>query len=288
MEYNLKCGSSAAKILSFGAESVSHVVGGRELMWQKNAKYWPGCAPNLFPIMGGLKNGETIIEGQKYKMHSHGFARNMEFSLKEKTESSVSLSLTETPETLKMYPYKFNFTVTYELAENAMTTRYTVKNTNGRTMLFNVGGHPGYNMPLFPGESFEDYVAEFEKEETLVVPRTPPESIAPYLTNGKTSRFPLRHSLFDEKALMFNPLKSSWVKVTNPKTGKGLRMDVQGFTTMALWHALKSDAPFLCLEPWAGLFDMYGEFEQFSDRVGIVSLNAGEEYIAEYTINVLG
>ena len=42
---------------------------------------------------------------------------------------------------------------------------YQVKNTDSRTICYSIGAHPGFNIPLEEGESFEDYQLEFEQTE---------------------------------------------------------------------------------------------------------------------------
>ena len=43
---------------------------------------------------------------------------------------------------------------------------YLVENLDTKPICYNIGAHPGFNCPLCDGERFEDYVLEFEKEET--------------------------------------------------------------------------------------------------------------------------
>ena len=42
-----------------------------------------------------------------------------------------------------------------------------MKNIDDQKIYFSIGAHPGFNCPLLEGESMEDYVLEFEKEEVL-------------------------------------------------------------------------------------------------------------------------
>jgi len=48
-----------------------------EFMWQANPTIWRSYAPVLFPIIGCLKNGEFLIDGNSYSVPKHGFIRNM-------------------------------------------------------------------------------------------------------------------------------------------------------------------------------------------------------------------
>ena len=52
-----------------------------EYLWNGDSKYWGRHSPILFPIVGRLKDNETIIDNSLYKMNQHGFARDMNFEL---------------------------------------------------------------------------------------------------------------------------------------------------------------------------------------------------------------
>ena len=66
-------------------------------------------------------------------------------------------------ETLQIYPFKYQFKVDYILDENKLTTKVTVTNLGNDVMPFNFGGHPAFNVPLYQGETFEDYSIYFER-----------------------------------------------------------------------------------------------------------------------------
>ena len=51
---------------------------GTEFMWDANPDIWGSYAPNLFPIIGALKNDTYIFENQEYKLPKHGIVRNNE------------------------------------------------------------------------------------------------------------------------------------------------------------------------------------------------------------------
>ena len=66
------------KTINKGAELVSVKFNGIEKM-HDGESFWNRHSPVLFPIVGKLKNGKTIINGKEYEMGQHGFARDMEF-----------------------------------------------------------------------------------------------------------------------------------------------------------------------------------------------------------------
>ena len=82
MDYTLKCGTLTAVAETHGGELVSlKDSSGREYIWQGDPAYWSGRNPNLFPIVGGLKDGTVFVDGLPFRMNRHGFARNSEFSV---------------------------------------------------------------------------------------------------------------------------------------------------------------------------------------------------------------
>ena len=108
-----------------GAELTSIQYDGKEMLFQgaqvldNNGNiYWKRQAPILFPIVGQLKNSQTQIEGEKYEMSQHGFARDMDFEEILKTESKHHYVLKYNEETLNKYPYKFELHVIYEIVED--------------------------------------------------------------------------------------------------------------------------------------------------------------------------
>ena len=90
------------KTVKKGAELVSVKVDNIEKM-HDGESFWNRHSPVLFPIVGKLKDGKTIIEGKEYQMGQHGFARDMEFE--EIGENSYVLKANE--ETKIKFPYDF-------------------------------------------------------------------------------------------------------------------------------------------------------------------------------------
>ena len=111
MDITLKNGEVSAKIISKGAELKSLKVGNRELMWSADPAFWGKTSPLLFPMIGTLKNGTTIINGSEYKISKHGFARDLEFTPEDFNGGSAMFSLTQSNYTKEMYPFDFKFTV---------------------------------------------------------------------------------------------------------------------------------------------------------------------------------
>ncbi|MCK5456138.1 MAG: aldose 1-epimerase family protein, partial [Melioribacteraceae bacterium] len=44
-----------------------------EYVWNGNPDVWAAHAPNLFPVIGCLKDGGFLYHGEEYKCPKHGF-----------------------------------------------------------------------------------------------------------------------------------------------------------------------------------------------------------------------
>ena len=192
---------------SLGCEAVS-IVGkkdGCEYLWNGDSSIWAQHAPTMFPICGRLSEGKYTYRGETYEMNLHGFARHAEFTILEKTPTSVSMVLTDNDTIYGTYPFHFTFTVTHTLEGNTLHTAFKVENRSDCSMPYAVGGHPGFNIPMGGEGSFEDYYVEFSGPADV---RRLVMSERCLVTEG-TEAFPLEdgirlhlhHGLFDQDAI---------------------------------------------------------------------------------------
>ena len=91
MEYILENEYLKLTVSSHGAEPVSVISkkDREECLWQGDSSIWGRHAPILFPYTGKLPNGEMIVDGRSYAGGQHGFARDLEHSLKEQTKERI-------------------------------------------------------------------------------------------------------------------------------------------------------------------------------------------------------
>jgi galactose mutarotase-like enzyme len=122
-----------------------------EFIWQANPSIWGSHAPVLFPIIGCLKDGEFLFEGSSYSVPKHGFIRN-NTALESKivAENCIEFSSTFNEDSLKNYPFKYEFILRYILQDNGVKVEHTIINHDTqKPMFFSLGGHPGCNCPFF-------------------------------------------------------------------------------------------------------------------------------------------
>lgn len=272
-----------------GAElsSLLNKVNGLEHLWQADPAVWGFHAPNLFPVVGSCIDNQIMIDGKKYPLKRHGFARHSEFKLLESTSTKAKFLLTYSEQTLSVFPYKFAFEVIYELRDSELSVLYNVINLDDHTMNFSIGAHPAFNIPFYEHEDFSDYYLEFASTEILEKHLLNSDG---YFT-GKTepletdlNRINLRPDLFKSDALVFKNLTSKEVLIKNHKTPNFISLSFPDFTSLGIWAPV--GASFVCIEPWLGYADNEGELKEFSQKEGILSLESSSSFKAEFIIGV--
>lgn len=289
MEHEIKAGSSSAVIDSRGAQLLS-LRDGRDIeyVWQRDPAYWAKSAPTLFPIVGRLRGGKTVIEGETFAMDCHGFAAASTFEVCESAENSVFFLLKSSEETHRSYPYDFELRVGFTLSDGGLTVSYSVNNTDHRPILFGIGGHPAFNCPLAEGEAFEDYELEFEAPESLASPGFEEGIICYHQARdvmGGRKILPLTYDIFVPDAIILDGLRSRKISLRSRKSGRGLRFEFADFSTVAFWTPPHKHAPFICFEPWFGMGARDDEKSgDFADKKGLVRLPEGETFSAAYSM----
>ena len=279
-----------AKINTLGAELVS-LTGHDEVeyLWTGNPDFWNGQAPILFPTVGRLKDKKAVIGGAEYAMGVHGFARKSEFTLISNTRDEAVFSLKSGEETKKMYPYDFELLVTYALNGLTLETRMEVTNLSNADMLYGIGGHPGFNVPLYSGEVFEDYQLVFGKKETIDAPAFTAEEEIDFGSRTRvmtgSNILPLSYDLFASDAIILDKPASTEVAVVHKTGGHGVKMEFSDFPCIAFWT--KKDAPYVCLEPWHGIGVCTGETADFAAKRMIIRQEAGVSRSFSYFVTVL-
>lgn len=293
MEYTLKCGALQATAESFGGELVSLRDGsGTEYIWGGHAPYWSGRNPVLFPIVGRLKDGRTVIGGDVYEMAQHGFARRRDFTVTEQGADFITFTLTDDDESRRCYPFPFALHITHRLTEQGFTTVYTIENTGDAPLPCCIGAHTAFRCPLHEGERFEDYEVVFDEAETAPLMLLNEENLIsatatrPCLENG--DRFTPDYDLFAAiDTMIFEGLRSTGVALRHKETGCGVHMAFAGFPMLAFWTQGAQKAPFLCIEPWHGCAAVDDEDGVFTHKRHCMTLPSGEKTTLSYTVTIL-
>lgn len=279
------------QIKSAGAElcAINAIKNKNTFMWHADPKIWGSHAPNLFPIIGCMKDDAYIYNNQRYNMTKHGFVRNNEsIVVKSQIENQITFLLQSNAELYKMYPFHFEFEISFTLYKNVLTVNHTIKNRDDQPMYFSLGGHPAFKCPLSQSETYTDYILEFSENETsesyllnmesgLVTDQTKPVFTAP-------NTIGLRGDLFNEDALIFKDLKSRQVALKHKTKGTVLTVKFEDFPYLGLWA--KPEAPYVCIEPWLGIADAETTNQKIEAKEGILALDANNTFSASYSIEI--
>lgn len=259
-----------------------------EHIWQADPEIWSSHAPNLFPVIGVLKEGKYYHEGVEYEMPKHGFVRyNENVRLKEKASKRLVFELIYSEESLKTYPFKFDFRISFTLKEKSLEINHSVINLDSRPIFFSLGGHPAFNICLFEGEDISDYSIEFDKEMNLRKHILNEEGLVsdqtePVLDNEKRIRLTKR--IFNNDALIFKDIPSKKAELVSRKNGRILSIEYKDFKNLGIWA--KPEAPYVCIEPWLGIADVEKTDQNLKNKEGIIKLMPAKEFNASYTINL--
>lgn len=273
---------------TLGAEMLSlRSAEGIEYLWQGDPAYWSDRAPVLFPFIGRLTQNSYRYLGKKYPMEIHGFANKMEFEPVEQGMDYLILELKSTIVTIARYPFDFTLRIIYALNRNKVEIVYQVENRSQRHMPFGIGGHPGFRVPLLPEEKFEDYELEF------TYPCRPDRvgfTPAVYLS-GHDEPYPfekkldLCHDLFDEDAIILKNM-SKEITLRSKVSHRGVCVSYPDMSYLGIWHWPKTDAPYVCIEPWSSLPSRQDVVEDFACKSDLIQLAPQKTYENQWSITV--
>lgn len=279
----LKNDKLAVSVSELGAEIKSISYNGEEYIWEGKKEIWGSSCPLLFPICGGLKDDKYILDGKEYFLPKHGYARNKMFDVESSDDTKAVFLHKSDQETKACFPFEYELRVIYTLTDASVKVEYKVDNLDDKTMYFSIGSHEGYYTP----EGIEDYDIIFPEKETLgssvLFGNLLTDKTIPIITDS--NYLPLYDKHFTEDALVFRNIKSRSAILRNRKTGRAIQVDFGFASYFLIWH--KHNAPYICLEPWAGIPDVAGSSYDITQKEGIISLDSNETYLAEHTITIL-
>lgn len=270
---------------TFGAELHSIKMGDMEYLWQCGDS-WKRYAPILFPFVCNTASKKYFAGGTEYTMPSnHGFARDSEFSLVETTENSITFELTNSDETLKVYPYKFSLLVKYTISDNKILVENTVINADDKSMYFYLGSHPAFNCPLEDGLGFDDYKVVYEKNE--IIRQALPDGSERTILKNENS-YNLTRELFDYDVILKDKPNSKSICLCSDKSDKRVTVNFPMSDCIAVWSPTADDnATFVCLEAWTSVpvyFD--DKHKDIESKPHAIKLAGGSSYKYFYEIVV--
>lgn len=288
MLYTIKNNQLSLTVSDHGAEIKSIIFNNEERIHDSNPKYWNRSAPLLFPCIGTITNGESIINGKPYNLPKHGFIRDKDFVMTNQTENSLEFTFVSNPDTLKIYPYEFELVVKYAITTDTVSSDVIVKNNSNETMMYNFGLHPAFKTPIREGESFKDYkfITESSTDHNIYKVE---------LSNGtidfrevmRTINFskplPLDYEDYKYDALVFDNIDFDHLTLTNNEETHGITFEFKGFPMLGIWTPYPKDAPFICIEPWIGCADPTVHDGLFEHKTHVQTLEPSKENTIKYS-----
>lgn len=253
-----------------------------EYIWPGESGTFKKSAPNLFPFIGNIKNGEIDYpyneERKTYPMTKHGFARDLKFEVLEQNNNRVVLLLTPNEYTLEKYPFNFSLQVIYEIEENEVIHKYLVKNNDKNTMFYHIGGHTAFLCNYNNDLNFENYYLEFENEniKEYMIDEENNSFLNEKYTEKKLTIFPLSKEKFSKDAFVLEGIKNQKIKLKHKNSKHGIEFQYENLPILTLWTNLDS-SEFICLEPWAGITDFTNNTSKVEDKKYIETLKFDDE-----------
>ena len=238
-----------------------------EARYADSSKTIRGGVPILFPICGDLPNDAFEYEGESYKLVQHGFGRRIPWTVLETNTNncaSITISISSNQETLKVYPFEFTVSYTYELRGNSLKIWQTYSNKSKREMPFSAGFHPYFEVGdkqqlevEIPGTEYAEKVSK---------------KIVPFL-----GKFDYQQ---DEIDVAFTSITANSTSFSDRQKGRKITLKYSDFFSTLVFWTLK-DQDFICVEPWSAPRNAINTGEQLTILQPGASCKASIEMIYE-------
>ncbi|MGV8853152.1 MAG: aldose 1-epimerase family protein [Devosia sp.] len=263
---------------SLGAEMQSIVSNdGADWLWDGDPAFWNGRSPVLFPMVGKAPDDHISIDGQRYPMGQHGFARRSDFELVAQGEDFCRFELKSSLSSRTVFPFDFVLSLEHRLVGRAVQVTAQVINAGHSVMPFGIGFHPAFVWPL-PGCEGQSHSVRLDNGGAPALVRlsgglVKPERLASPFVEGALS---LDHDLFTADAMLFPEGAGAGLRYGT--SSRAINFTWENLPNLALWS--KPGAPFVCLEPWHGTAAEVGGSDDLAERPYGVLLGPGA--IARY------
>jgi galactose mutarotase-like enzyme len=230
--------------------------------------YWPedadfsniakvrGGNPILFPFNGRcFDDGEIFFwrgaDGVRRPMPMHGIARQGTFHVSHADNRGFTAHLLPDAEAQTVYPFKYEFVVTYRFEPFGLTCEFALTNHGSEPLPWSPGHHFYFTVPWEEGTARSDYLIRIPAAKRLKQDATGQLVLGPALQQDEKLSNPELVDTFHTN------LRSNEV-VFGQKGKPGdviVRLGVENVpppdATFVTWAAAP-DTPYYCVEPWMG------------------------------------
>lgn len=291
MQYTIKNEKVTVSVESKGAELKVIKFNDVDYLHNGQQPYWNRTAPILWPNVGAIKDGYTIINGEKYRLPKHGFLRDSEFVVVSHDNTSLTLKLVSNEQTKELYPFDFEIIIVYRIVDSTVESSISINNKSTKTMPFNLGLHPAFKVPHSSDEQFEDYKIKFGVTGTYEMPTV-------NLSNGtidftKRNRtftnfntLSLNYDDYKNDALIFENILKRSVCLQNKDGSHGINFSFEDFPMLGIWTPDSIKSPFICIEPWIGCGDPIDHDHIFTNKRDIINLLPNDSKTITYKLEL--
>ena len=236
----------SVSIDSLGAKVLAINIDDENILFYDENDIKHSGIPICMPFFGPLRDGILKVEDKEYKIDQHGFFRDSEFDMY-KAGGKIVAILKSTNETMKIWPYQFNFRATFEIVENGLKMNFIFKNKDTLAMNIAPGFHPYFAVKnreevyittkSKTGNDSLDNFQETTLEETGVFEVIDEKDGIKKLHIQKAPNIQLIDHQLQETAI--NPGNDSEIILCT---------DMNIFNRMTVWRP-KLDVAYICIEP---------------------------------------
>lgn len=263
------------ELTNVGGEMSCLTYKGMDVLYKGDGQYWKGKNPTLFPFISSPKDKKYVLDGKEYPCRNHGLIRYSTLDTVTDDGEIVKMRLVSNEDTLKEYPFKFEYNITYKLDGNKVIINYDITNLDDKNMPFTFGLHPGFIVRDFNEMSLvfdSDEVGHALDNNTRRVDKIELGSYTNFLND-----------LDKYKTVILKDLKSEYVDLKMKEYT--VRVDMSKFKYLGLWSA-DPKSGFMCIEPWLSINPIENSKSPFEEGFEIETLKPNETFSIDYYIEV--
>ncbi len=258
-------------------EMTSLFYKGANVLYDGTGEYWSGKNPTLFPIISSPNTKEYVLDGVTYPIKNHGLIRYAELDCIKEDANEVTMELKADENTLKQYPFIFNYQISYRLEGNKVIISYAIRNDDEKVMPFTFGIHPGFVC------NFNEDRMVFDKDETAQVLTNPTTKDSIEMKLGEYQLTDFVEDIAKYHTVIFKPLKTTTYELV--RKDYTVKIDAKEFKYLAMWTPNRNSG-FMCIEPWCSIDDIKNTTNPFGDEFELHYLKSGETFNISYSIEV--
>ena len=286
----LSNGELRVEVSAHGAELQSIRKGETEYLWQGDPAFWGRRSPVLFPIVGSVWESRYRIAGAEYQMGQHGFARDMDFTLVNASETEVRYRLESSVQTKERYPYDFCLEIAYRLRGRCLDVIWEVTNPSAEDIYFQIGAHPAFYYPDYDPQTSGRGHFTFDRSEGLECIRIKEKGCVDAETKWPLELcegvLKLEKDTFDAiDTIMLQDSQVGRVNMFREDGSPWLSLSFDA-PVVGIWSPPGKVAPFICIEPWYGRCDRAGFEGDYREKDWMNRLASGEKFESVYTIEI--